>query len=234
MMKRLLLLVCLVASFRVEAATTYYLRSSTSEVDLVNTQLDLNTSRGAGSVNSTCTTNASTSVPMNYSSANVTWFTPPLTGVTVSGTITANIRAYESAVQANAGIRIKIERTDTHGTPLSIIAESTFGSPTELTTSDAAKNWSPTTTSTTLSSGDRIKVTLTCVNAGTMGSGQTVYVTFNGASAAAAGDSYVTFTETITTYTVSTNKLADTLKSAISTIGGVAKTSLSKILGRTL
>ena len=67
----------------------------------------------------------------------------------------------------------------------------------EYTTSDTAKNASFTPTSTALNYGDRIKVTLFVKNQGTMGGGFTVTNSYDGPTAAAAGDTYVTFTENL-------------------------------------
>ena len=67
----------------------------------------------------------------------------------------------------------------------------------EYTTADTAKNASFTPTSTALAYGDRIKVTLFVKNQGTMATGYTATNSYDGPTAAAAGDTYVTFTENL-------------------------------------
>jgi hypothetical protein len=123
-----------------------------------------------------------------------------LTGVTISGTITANLWALESAMAANAGASILVRRCDLDGTPISTILDSAKG--TEFGTAIAAQNWAPTPTSTTLSDGDRIRVDWRFTDAGgTMASGNTCTASYSGPTGAADGDTWLQFTETITEFT---------------------------------
>jgi hypothetical protein len=132
----------------------------------------------------------------------LTWFSEPLTaGLTISGTVTVNIRGLESANAVNAGRGILIERTNNAGTvQSSIVADTTV--PTtigEFTTTDAANGAATyTPTSTAMTAGDRIKVTLKIRNVGTMGAG-TVSISHDGQAASTSGDTYVRFTEDIFT-----------------------------------
>ncbi|MCA1684195.1 MAG: hypothetical protein LC708_03605, partial [Actinobacteria bacterium] len=127
----------------------------------------------------------------------VSWLSKPLEAVTISGTVTVNLRGRESATAANAGRGILIERCDNAGAVLStIVPNSAHG--TEFTTSDAANaSWTFTPTSTALAAGQRIKVTVKVRNVGTMGGSRTVTYTVDGPTSGAAGDTWVRFTETI-------------------------------------
>lgn len=132
----------------------------------------------------------------------LTWFSEPITtAITISGTITVNIRGAESANTVNAGRGILIERTDNAGTVLSaILTDRTVPATiTEFTTTDAANGAATyTPTSTAMAVGERIKVTLKVRNVGTMGAG-TVTISTNGQASGVGGDSWVRFTENIRT-----------------------------------
>jgi hypothetical protein len=157
--------------------------------------------RGRAAVTTTTTTTASgTNIQITATAGGqaLTWFSEPLTNaVTISGTITLNIRCRESANTVNAGIALLIERTNNAGTVQSTVsARAVIG--TEAPTAEAARNGTRTPTSTAFSAGDRIKVTLSVINVGTMGNG--TFNTYHGGPAAGAtGDSYVTFTENFVT-----------------------------------
>ncbi len=181
-------------------ATTVFFTDTASDIDPGgDLERLLGFVRGAGSVNKvTNTTGSGTNIQVTDSAGGTTlvWFSPPLTGVTISGAITINLRGQESNGQANCGRGILIERTNGAGAVQSTILNAAEGN--EFTTSDAANaSWTPTPTSTTLNTGDRLKVTLQLRNVGTMGSGRTVTYSVNGPTGGAAGDSFLTLTETL-------------------------------------
>jgi len=128
----------------------------------------------------------------------VTFFSEPLTaGVTISGTVTPNLRGLESANAVNSGLALLVERANNAGVAQStVIARQVIGA--ELTTSETARTAALTPTSTAFSAGERIRVTISLINVGTMGGG-TVTMHYNGAAAAASGDNYITFTEDFVT-----------------------------------
>lgn len=179
-------------------ATTLFLRDKAS-LDLTGFDLEKVASlvRGAASVAKvTDTGGPPVQVTDGSGGAFLYWLTDSLKAVTVAGTVTFNIRALESAAQANTGMRVTVERCNSAGTVLSTIIDSSKG--TELSTADAAQNWTGTPTSTALSDGDRLKITVWGVAAGgTMPTGRTFTVTYDGPTGGAAGDSFVTFTEAI-------------------------------------
>lgn len=134
----------------------------------------------------------------------LTWFSEPITSaITISGTITVNIRGLEAANTVNAGRGILIERTNNAGTVLStILADSTVPATiTEFTTTDAANGAATyTPTSTAMAAGERIKITLKVRNVGTMGANASgVTISHDGPASGAAGDTWVRFNENIFT-----------------------------------
>lgn len=184
-------------------AATYFLRSLASTLGGAG-QLTLSQQRGAASTTAITTTTASgTNIPVTTSAGGqaLTWFTEPITSaITISGTVTINVRGLESANTVNAGAGFLVERTNTAGVVQStIVADTTIPATiTEYTTTDAAKTSTYTPTSTAMAVGERIKVTLKVRNVGTMAAG-TVTNSYNGPAAAATGDTYVTFTENVVT-----------------------------------
>lgn len=132
------------------------------------------------------------------------WFRVGGSG-TIAGNITANIRGSENNASANAGAGIQIDLYNSSGVFVStILSDRTVPSTiTEYTTSDAAKVLAAVApTSTPYTDGEYIVVTLKVRNVGTMGqSGTSWFVTntYNGPSGA-AGDTSVTFTETLAPY----------------------------------
>lgn len=180
--------------------TTLFLRDRASTLGGAGQKAML-ARRGPGAVTTTTnTTAAGTNIQITATAGGqaLSWFSEPLTNaVTISGTITLNIRCRESANTVNAGIALLIERTDNAGTVQSTVsARAVIG--TEAATTEAARNGTRTPTSTAFSVGDRIKVTLSVINVGTMAAG-TFNTYHDGRAAALGGDSYVTFTENFVT-----------------------------------
>ncbi len=186
--------------------TTLYLRDAlaTGEVTDLGGVLErlLLPIRGAASTTAvTTTTAAGTSITGTQTAGGsiVHWYSPPLYAVTILGAITPNIRGLESALTVNAGRSIRIVRATANGSDngTMVVQNITGVHGTEFTASDAANGaWSITPTSQPFADGERIKVILYVANVGTMAAGSVTY-TYGGPTAAAAGDSYITFTETL-------------------------------------
>lgn len=121
---------------------------------------------------------------------------PLATGITISGNITVSVRARETNASANAGISTTISMIDPSSAE-TVIGTASFGAPTELTTTDAAKSITVTPSSTFVPAGNRLILDFDVINVGTMGGAQTVRVTYGGNSSGASGDTFVTFTEAI-------------------------------------
>ena len=184
--------------------TDFFLRSVASGLGGAG-QRGLSQRRGRAS--STVITNATASgtniqVTATAGGQALTWFSEPITeAITISGTVTVNVRGLESANTVNAGRGILIERTNNAGTvQSSIVADTTVPTTiTEFTTTDAANGAATyTPTSTSMAVGERIKVTLKIRNVGTMAAG-TVTISHDGAAVNAAGETWVRFNEDIRT-----------------------------------
>lgn len=135
--------------------------------------------------------------------SNIVWFSPPLQAVTISGTVTFNFWMAESNMAANAGAVVSVEWYDEAGTTFlgTMVTNSAKGTELPVTTR-AAQNWTASPTSRTLSDGDRIRIIVKIDDAGgSMATGHTVTLGYDGNTAAADGDSFVTFTETLTEFT---------------------------------
>ena len=128
---------------------------------------------------------------------NISWWTNPLDAVTISGTITFNIWMAENNMSANVGPQFILDRVDGAGAFISTIVNSERGVEVPVTTR-AAQNWTASPTSTTLAAGDRIRCRVFANDVGTMASGFVWTWSSGGSSAGADGDSFVTFTETVT------------------------------------
>ena len=132
--------------------------------------------------------------------AKHTWWYQ-VNAVTISGAITKNFWMSESNMSANVGAQCIIDRCDSAGTFVSTVENSEKGTELPVTTR-AAQNWNTgTVTSTNFADGDYIRVRVYGNDIGTMATGFTFDLSAGGTTAAADGDSYVTFTETIVAYT---------------------------------
>jgi hypothetical protein len=181
-------------------ATDFFLRGTTSSVGGAGDRI-LSQRRGrAASTAGTSATAGGTNIQVTISLGGqaLQWFSEPITEtVTISGTVTPNIRGNESANTVNAGAGVLIERCNNAGAVQStIVADTVVGA--EYGTSDAARTANLTPTSTAMAVGERIKVTLKVRNVGTMAAG-TVFNSYNGPAAGASGDTYVRFAENIRT-----------------------------------
>lgn len=141
-----------------------------------------------------------------------TWITPQLAAVNLgANTITINIWGLESSMNANCGFKVNIYRTNSSGVNQSLIATATM--PSELTTPNLARNWTVTATATNLQANDRIKVEVRFTDVGgTMASGYSVTEYYDGTTTGQSGDSYVSFVETISPASSTTEETASAAK----------------------
>lgn len=192
-------------------ATTLYFRSDNGDYGTGHNDAKLNgsssgwtnrslsTSRGSNAASATVTTVAG---PTNGIEINGTlpfvFYTPPLDAdVTISGSVTWNLRAAESSMSANAAINAVLEVID--GTTGTITAIDTTARTTELGTSEAANNFSETPgAGVACKRGDRLRVRVFADDAGTMASGFTVTFWYAGPTGGGSGDSFITLTEDLT------------------------------------
>ena len=122
------------------------------------------------------------------------------TDVTISGTMTFNIWAYENNMGANAAVRCVLELWNEDGTEkLADIISSLC--PTEMsnTSGGGLSNWTGTPTTTYAKKGDRLKLKFYMDdNTGNdMAAAYTGRIYFNQDTAGDTGDSWVQFTETL-------------------------------------
>ena len=142
-------------------------------------------SERTGNINNaviTTTTAGGTAIDVTAGAGGNTiyWFSEPITtAVTVSGTMTVQLRGQVSATTVNACLAVIVERTDNSGSVISTVLNTTVPDPaTALGLGAANVNDTYTPTSTSFAVGDRIKVTQQLRNVGTMGAG-TATIGFN-------------------------------------------------------
>lgn len=124
------------------------------------------------------------------------FISPPVSAdVTISGTITFNLWAFENSMSANSDVQCVIEVIRATDNSLDTIINSERN--VELGTTSAANNWTGTPTSTVVNRGDRIRARVAFNDQTTMASGFVCDFDLDGA-AGTQGDSYITFTETFT------------------------------------
>jgi len=161
------------------------------------------TSRGAGVQTDDTNTVAGWTAPIQVTDTAggtvVDWFTRPLTAFTLGGAVRCNIRGLESNALANAAVRAEIARVAGDGTSPTVWAAGTF--PTELGTTEAAQSFLVSGDDLAVTNGQRLRIRLYVDDFGqaAMGASQTV-TTYYAGSAAATGDTYLTFTQTLTEY----------------------------------
>lgn len=151
----------------------------------------------------TTTTVSGTNIQVTDAAAGIgiAWYSEFLQSVTITGTITINLRGLVSLSTVNAGFGFLLERTRPDGTVnATIVAETTVPAViTALSTTDSAKTGTYTPTSTPIRTGERLKLTVKIRNVGTMAAG-TATLSINASTGGGAGDSFITFTETISAY----------------------------------
>ena len=139
---------------------------------------------------------------VRFSTNKIIWYSPPLSSaVTISGVITPNIWGYESNAACNCGFRYEVLRwSKAAGSIVSSLGISTDDGVTEWGTAASVRT-SPTLTptSTAFVTGDRIVIIVynDDGNGVTEASGRTWTLDY-GAATGVDGDTYLSFTETIT------------------------------------
>jgi len=158
----------------------------------------LSETRGAAAATATAASIAGTTAGIEFVSGTVAleWISEPLSAdFTVAGTITGNLWGLESTMNDNTAINFVVDKIDGATGAITQIAKS--ARTTELGTTNAANNFTVTPTSTVCKRGDRIRIRPFIDDAGAAMIVGTTTFSYNGPTAAAAGDSYVTFTETL-------------------------------------
>jgi hypothetical protein len=160
----------------------------------------LSESRGAAATTATAASIAGTTVGIEFVSGALAleWITEPLSAdFTITGTITGNLWGFESTMNDNTAINFVVDKIDGASGAVTQIAKS--ARVTELAISTAAvNNFTVTPTSTACKRGDRLRIRPFIDDAGASMIVGTTTFSYNGPTAAAAGDSYVQFTENLT------------------------------------
>jgi hypothetical protein len=190
-------------------ATTLYFRAAAASAAAIQT-LKLDGTNGGFYPQALSTSRGTTATPVGGSTAagptdgvetggssQREWLSEPLAAaVTISGSITWNLRAYESSMSANVAINGIIEKLSGVDGAVTLIDKTTRT--TELGTTEAAANFAETPAAgVSLAKGDRIRVRVFADDAGTMANGYNFYFMQDGPTAGASGDSYLTLTETL-------------------------------------
>lgn len=152
------------------------------------------------------------------------WYTNPLNAVTISGTVTLSCYGYESNNKANCQWKVVIDQVSNTGTHISNVLTTSRGA--EMPTSFGSDSWTATPTSTTLSTGDRLRFRIYATNYGTMGNGYYCYLLDGTASP-------WTFTETITEYTAASSikKISGVPIAGVKKVSGMAIAGVKKVSG---
>lgn len=159
----------------------------------------LGTSRGSGVTAGSRTAVAGPTPGLEFqATAALVWYSPPIDAdVTISGSITWNLWASETAMTLNGAINGRLEVIDGATGVITLIDQTARVAEVNLTTR-AVNNFAETPAAgVACKRGDRLRVRIFIDDAGTMNSGGTFSFGYNGTTATADGDSYFTLTETL-------------------------------------
>jgi hypothetical protein len=181
-------------------ATKFFLLDAASDINPgADIEKDFRLTAGSSLAVSTSNTAAAAAVVCTNTAGgtDLQWLSRPLDAVTISGTVTVNVWMAESNMSANVAAYVDISRCNNAGTALATIGFGAKAAELPVTTR-AAQNFTLTPTSTNIGAGERIRIQVVGDQFGTMASGFTFTLGYNGATGAADGDSWLSFTETIT------------------------------------
>ena len=210
-------------------ATTLYLRATST--NNIGTFFDVSTSAGSsttttGVVN---TTGSGTNIQWTQTAGGtlLEWVSgrSPSGGWTFAGSATILINALESAIQANAGPRLRLYRRSTAGSETEVTG-SPWDKGVEFTTTNAAISWSFTPTSIAFAEDERLIIRVFITNVGTMGNSRTCTIKYDGTTANLA-DTNLLLTETVTFKAEGSLLLSATEAQDTSSITTTLSTSLS-------
>ena len=187
-------------------ATTLLLTNTPSGVTgLPETEYDAWTSRGDAAVSETGIGDTDGVIDLiNDVNGTIFWFSKPLAAVTIAGSITFNMRMAESAMTTNNGAAVRVIRANGAGAEISTLLTSSHG--VEMTTAETARNWAATPTSTAFADGDRLLIKCGATEVGA-GAANIITLWFDGPSSGASGDSFLTFTETLTEFVAAADRV---------------------------
>lgn len=194
------------------AGSQVFLTDTASSVATASVDREAWTSRGAGVVDDVTNSAAGWTSPVHVTDTAggtvVDWFTKQLTAFTLGGAATCNIRGSVSNAAANVAPRVEIARVDADGTNATVWAAGAH--PDKFSTSEVAFSFLVAGDDISVSAGQRLRIRLYLDDwsQAAMASGHTATIFYAGTSGGASGDTYVTFTQTLTENVAATSLLA--------------------------
>lgn len=199
--------------FTFSAGSTLYPTNTAGGVDPNGATYDSKeiwTSRGSGSASASITTAAAATPPGNLWTVTeggnfIEWFSKPVQAFTLAGPVLTNVRIAEGDTAANASFTAEVAVCDADGTNPVVWGWTTHGA--EASTTEAARQLLVSADDVAVTDGKRLRLRLYLEdsNAAALGAAQVATITYAGTSGGAAGDTYLTFGQTLLEYSAGTN-----------------------------
>jgi hypothetical protein len=162
------------------------------------------TTRGSGSTNAVTNTVAGWTVPIQVTTSAggnfIEWFTKPLTAFTLAAPVLANVHGLRTGV-GNLAVRAEVAVCATDGTSPTVWGGTTY--PVVPLTTDTTQQFYVAGDDVAVSAGQRLRLRfyIDDLPNAAMTTGITMTLTYAGTSGGAAGDTFLTFGQTLTEYT---------------------------------
>jgi hypothetical protein len=186
------------------AGTTVYLTDTASAVSTASVDREAWTSRGAGVQTDVVSTAAGWTAPIQLTDTAggtvVDWFTRPLEAFTLGGAVRCNIRLGRTSGSSQTIPRVEVARVANDGTSPTVWGATTTTVSTGA--SETVKSFLVAGDDLAISQGQRLRIRLYIDDGedAAMLSGAQVTFWYAGTSGGASGDTYVTFTQSLTEY----------------------------------
>lgn len=190
------------------AGSQVFLTDTASPVATASVDREAWTSRGAGVQTDVRNTAAGFTAPLQVTDTAggtvVDWFTKGLTAFTLGGAVRCNVRGLESNLAANASFQVQIAVVDNDGT--NPVVWGIGKASAELATTESAQSFLVAGDDLSVTNDQRIRIRISIDDfadgsvSSTMAAGQTVTLHYAGTSGGASGDTYFTFTQSLTEY----------------------------------
>ena len=189
------------------AGTTIYPTDTASAVSTASVDREAWTSRGAGVQTDVVTSVTGWTAPIQYTDTAggtvVDWFTKQLAAFTLGGAVRVNARA-GFAGSSLAVVRCEIARVASDGTSATVWGATTNAILGGYGNAEAARSFLVGGDDLAVSDGQRLRVRFYLDDGGRpMASGNACTLYYAGTSGGASGDTYLTFTQTLTEYSAS-------------------------------
>ena len=161
--------------------------------------LALGTARGSGLTSSSTATVAGATPGVEVGTVPLVWYSPPLDAdITISGSVTWNLWADETSMNANVAINGRLEKISGSTGTITLIDQTARTTEVGFSGSRTVQNFSETPAAgVACNRGDRLRVRIFADDAGTMASGFSFSFGYNGTTGGADGDSFITLTENL-------------------------------------